>query len=193
VIIDQEMKIAAPPERVWGFMLDIPSVARCVPGVVSVTDGGDGSYVGALKVKVGPIGATLEGRVRLVEADEEARRANMAVEAADKRLRSAVNARMSMQLAPMPDGGTLVQMHTDASVMGKLGEFGQAVMKRKANQIVEEFARNMTRELQSGAGPASPATGAATDAGAANGGASAGAGTSSLAGPSTGAPEALGE
>jgi carbon monoxide dehydrogenase subunit G len=152
MIIDQQMTIAAPPERVWAFMLDIPSVARCVPGVVSVTEGEDGSYVGALKVKVGPIAATLEGRVRLVEADEGTRQARMAVEAADKRLRSAVNARMSMQLEPLADGGTKVEMHTDASVMGKLGEFGQAVIKRKANQIVEEFARNMTRELQADAG-----------------------------------------
>lgn len=148
MIIDQTMTIAAPPERVWDFMLDIPSVARCVPGVVSVTESEDGSYIGALRVKVGPIGATLEGRVRLVGTDDDAKRADMAIEAADKRLRSAVNAKMSMQLEPLPDGGTKVVMHTDASVMGKLGEFGQAVMKRKANQIVEEFARNMTRELQ---------------------------------------------
>ena len=57
------VSIHAPRERVWAFMLDIPSVARCVPGVVSVSPSENDSYIGALKVKVGPIGATLEGRV----------------------------------------------------------------------------------------------------------------------------------
>jgi carbon monoxide dehydrogenase subunit G len=146
MIVDQQVTIAAPVDRVWDFMMDIPSVARCVPGVVSVTEGEEDSWIGALKVKVGPIGATLEGRVRVIERDRENLKAAMHVDAADKRLRSTVNARTSMQLEPQ-DGGTKVVMHTDASVLGKLGEFGQAVMKRKADQVMAEFAKNMQREL----------------------------------------------
>lgn len=156
MIIDQEMTVPASPDRVMQFMLDIPSVARCVPGVQSVSPAGDDSYIGALKVRVGPIGATLEGRVTLVEKDLEAHRARMDVEAADKRLRSAVNARMTMTMESLPDGSTKVAMHTDASVLGKLGEFGQAIMRRKANQILEEFARNLSRELSQQ--PATPPT-----------------------------------
>lgn len=147
MIVDQQITIDAPIQDVWEFMLDIPSVARCVPGVQSVSKGGEDSYIGAMKVKVGPIGATLEGRVRLVEQDPETRQARMDVEAADKRLRSAVNARMSMRMEERVGGSTEVFMHTDASVLGKLGEFGQAVMKRKANQILDEFARNVSTEL----------------------------------------------
>ena len=33
--------------------------------------------------------------------------------------------------------------------MGKLGEFGQAVMRKKADQMVEEFARNMAKAIAS--------------------------------------------
>jgi carbon monoxide dehydrogenase subunit G len=51
-----------------------------------------------------------------------------------------------MQLEPQ-DGSTKIVMHTDASVLGKLGEFGQAVMRRKADQILQEFGRNLSREL----------------------------------------------
>ena len=156
MIIDQEVTVSAPVERVWDFMLDIPSVARCVPGVQSVAPGEDGSWIGALRVKVGPIGATLEGRVRITQRDRETLTARMDVDAADKRLRSAVNARMSMRMEPKGADETRISMHTDASVLGKLGEFGGAVMKHKANQIVQEFARNVSRELsQPASAPAS--------------------------------------
>ena len=35
MIVDQQVTIAAPVDRVWDFMMDIPSVSRCVPGVES--------------------------------------------------------------------------------------------------------------------------------------------------------------
>jgi hypothetical protein len=52
-----------------------------------------------------------------------------------------------MQLAPREDGQTDLAIHTEASILGKLGQFGQAVMKKKADQIVAEFARNMAARL----------------------------------------------
>src|SRR5438067_6021279 len=33
-------------------------------------------------------------------------------------------------------------IYTDAAILGKLGEFGQAVMRKKADQIIAEFARD---------------------------------------------------
>jgi carbon monoxide dehydrogenase subunit G len=58
-----------------------------------------------------------------------------------------VNAKATMTLVPKGDAETELQIHTDASILGKLGEFGQAVMRRKADQVMAEFAANMSREL----------------------------------------------
>jgi carbon monoxide dehydrogenase subunit G len=69
----------------------------------------------------------------------------MDLQAADKRLNGAVNAKMRMHLSPADDGRqTAVEIRTDANVMGKLGEFGQAVIRKKADQIVQEFASNLS-------------------------------------------------
>jgi len=147
VIIDQRISLDAAPERVWDFMMDVPAVGACVPGVESVTAQPDGTYRGVLRVKVGPIAARLEGLLTLAERDREAMRARMDVQAADKKLGGNVSAKMTMQLAPRADGGTDVSMHTDAAVLGRLGQFGQAVIKRQADQIMAEFAKNMARAL----------------------------------------------
>jgi carbon monoxide dehydrogenase subunit G len=145
MLIEQRITVPAPPERVWAFMMDIPAVSRCVPGLNDVSRIDDKTYSGVMSVRVGPIAVKLDGRVLVAERDEAGRKARMDLEAADKRVNGAVNAKMRMELAPA-DGGaaTDVAIQTDANVMGKLGEFGQAVIRKKADQIMREFARNLS-------------------------------------------------
>jgi carbon monoxide dehydrogenase subunit G len=148
MILDQKVIVPAAPERVWDFVMDVPSVAECVPGVESVEQVSDDEYVGALKVRVGPIGVRLEGKVTVVERNAEEQRAQMNVAAVDRRIKGAVNAKSTMQLSALDDGTTELAVHTDASILGKLGEFGQAIMRRKADQIMKEFADNMSQRIQ---------------------------------------------
>ena len=147
MIIDQRVSIPAPAEKVWDFMMDVPSVSRCVPGVESVEQLDADNYRGVLKIKVGPISIRLEGNIKLAERDRENWHARMDAQAADKRVNGAVNAKMGMQLTPRDDGQTDLAIHTDAAILGKLGEFGQAVMRKKADQMIAEFAKNLSREV----------------------------------------------
>jgi uncharacterized protein len=145
MLIDHRITVPAPPERVWAFMMDIPAVSRCVPGLDNVSRIDDQTYSGVMSVRVGPIAVKLDGRVILAERDEAAHQARMDLQAADKRINGAVNARMRMELASA-DGGdkTDVAISTEANVMGKLGEFGQAVIRKKADQILQDFANNLS-------------------------------------------------
>jgi carbon monoxide dehydrogenase subunit G len=146
MLIDHRITVPAPPERVWAFMMDIPAVSRCVPGLDGVARIDDQTYSGVMNVRVGPIAVKLDGRVILAERDEDAHHARMDLQAADKRVNGAVNAKMRMDLQASAEDGskTDVSIHTDANVMGKLGEFGQAVIRKKADQILQEFANNLS-------------------------------------------------
>lgn len=147
MILDQKVVVQAAPDRVWDFLMDIPAVSECVPGVESFEKIDDDTYLGALKVKVGPIGVKLNGKVLVVERDRENFRSRMDVQAAEKRLNSAVSAHATLTLVPLSASETEIRIHTESSILGKLGEFGQAVMRRKADQIVGEFARNMAAAI----------------------------------------------
>jgi carbon monoxide dehydrogenase subunit G len=149
MILDQKVTIPASLDRVWEFVMDVPAVAGCVPGVESVEQRGDDEYVGALRVRIGPINVLLEGKVTVTERNADQRRAELRVEAVDRRIRGAVNATSTMQLEPLDDGMTELSVHTDAAVLGKLGEFGHPIMRRKADQILEEFANNLSRQIGS--------------------------------------------
>lgn len=134
------------PERVWAFVMDVPSMAKCIPGCDGVEDLGGGRYKAVVKIKVGPIGLSLASEISIVEKDEANRTASLQVEAADKRVGGAVKATMSMKLTPQGDGSKL-EVSTDANVMGRIGDFGQPVIRKKADQTLQEVAANLRKAL----------------------------------------------
>jgi carbon monoxide dehydrogenase subunit G len=40
-----------------------------------------------------------------------------------------------------------VQIDTDLAVLGKIGEFGQPIIRKKADALLAEFARNLRSAL----------------------------------------------
>lgn len=146
--------IAAPMDQVWSFLMDVPSVAKCAPGVEEVEPLGNDRYRGTLKVAVGPIRLSLQGDVYIVERDDVAKKASMRADASDKRAGGAVKAVLTMALAPPPEGGsgTQLRLDTDATVMGRIGEFGQPIIKKKAEQMMNEFTKNLEQAIISGGG-----------------------------------------
>jgi len=147
MIIDQKARIPASVDRVWAFVTDIPAVSRCVPGVEEFERIDDDNFAGALKVKVGPIGVRLQGKIVVAERDRENLTSRLDVSATEKRINSTVSAKTTMTLVPISDAETELVIHTEASILGKLGEFGQAVMRRKADQMVGDFAKNAAKEI----------------------------------------------
>jgi carbon monoxide dehydrogenase subunit G len=97
-------------------------------------------------VKVGPIGLALASEISIVERDEANKTAVLQVEAADKRVGGAVKAVMSMKLTPSGTG-TRLEVNTDANVMGRIGDFGQPIIRKKADQTLQEVATNLRNAL----------------------------------------------
>jgi len=146
VTFTQECVIPVERERLWDFLMDVPKVGRCVPGVETIEAVNGTAYKGELHVKVGPIRLALQGTITVEEADGTAGRARMRAEANDRRLGGGIRARLCLTLSPS-GVGTRVQIDTDLAVLGKIGEFGQPVIKKKADAILEEFVRNVRSTL----------------------------------------------
>ena len=140
--------VPAGLEETWTALMDVPTAAKWVPGVVEVAADGDGCYRGSLKARVGPMSMTLSGTVTVEEQEPGSGRARFLVEASDRRVGGGVRTTMVVQLAEMPSGETEVAIETDTTFMGRLGELGQPVIRRKAQSTIEEFARNLSRELE---------------------------------------------
>ena len=61
---------------------------------------------------------------------------------------SRISAESTLALTKLNDGDTEVAYTSDVSIVGRLGKFGLGVMKKKAKQIGEEFAKNIAEKLE---------------------------------------------
>jgi uncharacterized protein len=144
---ENEATLAAPKSTVWNFLMDVPNAATCVPGTEQVKQLDESNYSGVMKVRVGPISLALSGTITVEERDEAAGRASMSAQASDRRVGGAVNAKVTMTVSESAPGQTHLTVVTDANVLGKLGEFGQPVIRKKSEQIMQQFVSNVQKQL----------------------------------------------
>jgi carbon monoxide dehydrogenase subunit G len=142
--------IDAPKSKVWSFLMDVPRVSQCVPGVQDVKPLDGDSYEGTLKVRVGPISLSLAGKITMDQRDEAGGRAGMTAQASDRKVGGGVSAKMDMAVDELAPSQVKLTITTNANIVGKLGEFGQPVIRKKAEQMMAEFTENVKRQVMAG-------------------------------------------
>lgn len=127
--------------------MDVPKVAKSLPGVESVNKIDDTHYEGALVVRVGPIKLNLQGKITLEERNRDAWRAALRAEAKDRMAAGAVSGKTSMTLKELAANQTELVVETDVNILGKIGEFGQPIIRKKADSMLKEFVDNIKKQL----------------------------------------------
>ena len=68
--IEEVFEIAAHPDRVWSYLTDPREVVHCLPGAELTSVEDERTFLGRVKVKVGPITTAYAGKVVLTERDD---------------------------------------------------------------------------------------------------------------------------
>src|SRR3954452_14639995 len=84
VQLENSFTVPVPIDDAWRVLLDIERIAPCMPGAVLDSVTGD-EFTGRVKVKLGPINLTYQGRASFVEKDPEAYRAVIDARGKDQR------------------------------------------------------------------------------------------------------------
>ena len=147
--LEQRITIPTDVERVWKILVDIPLLGQCIPGVDGLEQKDGDSYIGRMKVKVGPISLALEGKLTVQEMDSTEKKSSFTIEASDRRVGGGLRAAVQVSLHPQGEQSTELAVITDATVLGKLGQFGQPIMRRKADAILKEMAENIGKKASS--------------------------------------------
>lgn len=143
--ISESFNLPAPPERVWPLLTDPAGIADCLPGAeLESVDGDD--YLGAVRVKVGPVTVNYKGRIRFTEVDEDNWRLRMVGNGTDRR--GGGSASLTMLSAVTEDeGGSRVSIDADVQIAGKLVRFGRGMFQAVSKQLLGEFAERLSRKL----------------------------------------------
>ncbi len=143
----QTCLITAKREAVWDFLMNMEQVAGCLPGVQAMTPLNEDNYEGTLRVKVGPVSITFQGAVQIERRDRDAWHGVIRAEAKDRKLGGGVKAHMDMRLVELSSDETEMHVVLETHILGKIGEFGQPVIRKKTATMLREFAQQVSQKL----------------------------------------------
>ena len=144
--IEHEFTVARPPDRVWEFFQDMPSVAQCLPGAEMLGQSEDGSYDGKLSVKLGPMAASFEGKAT-VAPDPQARSATIEGKGVDRSGGSRGQVKVTYQI--VPEGtGSKVGVDADVTLSGPVAQFGRTgLVNEMSKRLIGEFVDCLEAKL----------------------------------------------
>jgi uncharacterized protein len=165
---DNSFDVPLAPDQAWNVLMDIPRIARCMPGaeLTEVIDAQN--YRGKISVRLGPVSLAFAGRVQIDDLDEANHSANVKAQGNDAKGRGSANATARFHIEPTGEGSR-VMIHTNLTLAGAVAQYGRGVgiIQGTAAQIVGQFAANLRRQLAQEP-PAQPAAAPAAALGAAS-------------------------
>ena len=141
--IEGSNDIPAPRERVWAAFLDPSILATAIPGCEKLEPIGPDEYRAVMKIGVGPVKGTFEGKVRLFD-QKPPHRYRMAVDGTGGP--GFVRGEAAMELAEA-DGGTRVNYSADVQVGGLIASVGQRMLGGVSRMMLDQFFGKMTEIL----------------------------------------------
>jgi carbon monoxide dehydrogenase subunit G len=145
--ISQEFVVQRPPEEVWAFFQDIPSVAECLPGAALQNQNEDGSYEGNLAVKLGPMTAAFEGKC-VITPDPAKMSAKIEGRGVDKKGGSRGQVSVVYDLSEDPAGCKVV-IDADVTLSGPAAQFGRTgLINDMSKRLIGDFVACLEGKLE---------------------------------------------
>jgi carbon monoxide dehydrogenase subunit G len=154
--LENSFEVAAPPERAWALLNDVPRVVPCMPGAELTETVDDNTWKGRVHVKLGPVALQFATDVVREVEDGAARRVVLATKARELRGRGAAQARIESSLSDAA-GRTKVDIVTELSLQGAVAQYGRGIVPEVAAQLTKQFADNLAALLEREQSPAAAA------------------------------------
>lgn len=144
--IEDSFCVNVPVDKVWNLLLDTKAIAPCIPGCEEVREVDDQNYTALMNVKIGPIRARFALQIKMLEMQApEFIKSN--ITGKDSKVASSLKASSELRLKAIGPTQTEIFYTTDVSVLGRLGQFGEGVMQKKAKEMGESFAGSLESSL----------------------------------------------
>jgi len=137
-------QVSAPRDAVWTALFDPQVLKQCIQGCEALEQVSDGEYTATVTIKIGPVKARFQGKVRIadvVEGDQcrlvgegSGGIAGFAKGSALVRLRET-------------DGGTVVEYEVESQIGGKLAQLGARMINSTAVRMAEDFFSKFARAV----------------------------------------------
>ena len=144
--LDGSFTIPAPRHEVWNSIRNPALVAPCVPGCTGVEAISPTSYRAKIAVTLGPISTAFDLVVEIAD-EQPPEQVSIRTRGVEGSRASLLNAVSVVKLAEREAALTEVSYTSDISITGRLGKFGLGMMRKKADQLRQEFVQKFRATL----------------------------------------------
>jgi carbon monoxide dehydrogenase subunit G len=147
--ITKSVTLPRSADEVWALLQEPVRVASCLPNVRQFEPGDHpGRYTTLLVERLGPFAVQVALTIDVSE-DAAARRMVAAVSGEDKAGQARVRGDVTATVTPAGDGATL-EVSSNVEVLGRMAALGAVPMRRRGDQVFEQFVRNIGTLLENG-------------------------------------------
>jgi len=154
--IEERFEVKAPVERVWNYLIDPKRVVQCLPGAELLEQQDDRTFLGAIKVKVGPLSMSYKGQAKFTEINEETHQVRMVGDAREVGGSGSTKVSMLSTVSPLAAGGSEVLVTADIDLVGKIVQFGRGMIEEVSRQMFRQFSTCVRQQLEVADEPATP-------------------------------------
>jgi carbon monoxide dehydrogenase subunit G len=144
--IEKRAEINVAPEAAWAMLRDVPQLTQCIPHVADLEETApDQRYAATIADKIGPFRVSVPVQIEM-QSIEPPHRIVAAISGHDARGQARLKGNLEATVSPNGQSTQLVvTMRLD--VLGKLATLGAGPMRRRADQIFDEFIACVSARL----------------------------------------------
>ena len=146
--IEERFEVQAPVERVWKYLIDPKRVVECLPGAELLEQQDEHTFLGAIKVKVGPLSMSYKGQAKFTEINEETHQVRMVGDAREVSGSGSTKVSMLSTVSPLANGGSEVVVNADIDLVGKIVQFGRGMIQEVSKQMFRQFSTCVKKHLE---------------------------------------------
>ncbi|HEX7773744.1 MAG TPA: SRPBCC family protein [Pyrinomonadaceae bacterium] len=146
--IEERFEVQAPVERVWKYLIDPKRVVECLPGAELLEQQDEHTFLGAIKVKVGPLSMSYKGQAKFTEINEQTHQVRMVGDAREVSGSGSTKVSMLSTVSPLANGGCEVLVNADIDLVGKIVQFGRGMIQEVSKQMFRQFSTCVKKQLE---------------------------------------------
>tara|TARA_S200000501_G_scaffold338106_1_gene344714 strand:+ start:1211 stop:1798 length:588 start_codon:yes stop_codon:yes gene_type:complete len=148
--IENSFTVNLPLEDAWSTLIDIESIAPCVPGATILEKVNQTDYKGQIIVRLGPVSILFKGDATFKEINPKLHEASVFAKGADTNGRGGAEANVTFNLEPgIGQNTTTVNINTDLKLSGSIAQYGRGagMISDLSNLIINEFSECLDSRL----------------------------------------------
>jgi len=137
---EETFELHAPVDRTWRYLSDPRQIVNCLPGAELTEVESNETFLGRVRVKVGPITTAYDGRVTITGRDDAEHVVSMVGVGREQSGSGSAKMTMTSRLIPLADNATKVQVVADVDIVGRASQFGRGMIESVNRQLFKQFA-----------------------------------------------------